>query len=266
MKTASMNSHRRCRLQLLQASTLIVLLSAASTLTAGYIQIGAGAQVQLNGGMIQAGCADMVVDGQLDIGEGTLTSLADLTLGGDLMGGNGLLSLSGQFQGGSGFQSQTGTVTLVDGCGFDESSIVGSHTFHNLDVVTQNGRLLTLPALAQQRIENHLGLAGGPGNFLLVRSSQQGSAAELDLNPAATQTISWVDVADNWATGQQLAPGAPEDFNSVDSGNLRGWFAVFLDPVAVPLGNPLFWVLLIIAFWMVAGRRLISRSQAFARD
>ena len=76
-----------------------------------------------------------------------------------------------------------------------------------------------LEAAATQTVLDALKLLGSAGNLLILRSSTPGQQAFLKLQPGGSQTIDYVDVADNGATGQTLAAGG----NSTDSGNTTNW-------------------------------------------
>jgi hypothetical protein len=58
----------------------------------------------------------------------------------------------------------------------------------------------------------------------LIRSTVDGVEAFLNLATDGTQLVDWVDVMDNHATGQRMAFGMAEWYNSIDSGNLLNWF------------------------------------------
>lgn len=169
--------------------------------------VGAGSTVSMGTGTMTLGCDDLVIQAT-----------------GTLLGEQGTISLAGDWIQNGAFTPGTSTVVFVDGCIPNQSAISGNSTFYNLFGITSLGKELDFAVGSTQTIQNFLQLTGAAGNLLLVRSSNPGVAAFLNLLPGAGQLIDYVDVQDNHAVGQPIGPGPPEDFNSVKSSNSNGWF------------------------------------------
>ena len=80
------------------------------------------------------------------------------------------------------------------------------------------------PAGQTQAVAHALAFTGAAGALVTIRSNSAGAAGNLALAGGATQTIDYVDVADNHATVQPIAPGPAASFHSVKGSNSNGWF------------------------------------------
>jgi hypothetical protein len=198
-------------------AVLVVLTGpgAATPAAAAGLSIGADSTVQLGDALLALGCDDLLI-------KPTATLQAQAST----------ISLAGNWDNRGTFGAGTGTVLFEDGCVPNLSSIAGSTTFFDLRITTSTGKTVRFEAGVTQKILDGLTLMGAPGNLLVIRSSIPGQQAFLDLAPAASQLIDYVDVADNGATGQDLAPGA----HSIDSGNTTGW--LFVTPTATATDTP----------------------------
>lgn len=226
-----------------------VALAFCALSASAQITIGVGSAVQLGAGVLRAGCLDLRVDGQLALNQGATTGLRNLGIGatGQVDGGSGRLSLSGNFDNAGVFKAGTGEVRSVDGCGIAISTFTGDTRFNRLIVQTSSGRTLALQAGSTLTVQSEFALSGVSGRPLLVRSTVPGFAASVNLLPEATQSIAYVDVADNRATGQVVGQGTPASFNSIMGPNTGGWFipAGSREVAAIPtLGE---WALLLLA-------------------
>lgn len=240
-------------------------LSIAAALPAhAQLTVGAGSAIYLGNGTLNAGCQSLGVDGRLNIDAGAATGLLHLQVGGSgqLDGGSGTISLSGDYTRAGSFTPGSGLFQSVDGCGATASRFMGDNSFARLTVSTSTGRLWQLPAGSTQSIAQALALTGAAGQLLQIRSSAAGSAANLNLAPGASQLISYVNVQDNHATGQGLAPGAAASFHSVQGSNTQHWFVATDTPGEgsaarpVPIGPLAPWLsLALLAAWGVLRRR-----------
>ena len=205
---------------------LAALLFAAAAPALAQIDVSAGSSLALGSGTLEQGCTVLNVNGTVQVDGGQWRGITHLAIGtgGTLHAGSGTLALAGQFSGGTGFVPGTGTVRIADGCDLAAAGIQTATSFHTLDVNTAQGRTLTLPAAATQAIAHRLALAGGPGALLRLRSSAPGSAAYTALLPGASQSVAYVDVADNHATAQPIAPGPAANYHSVQGSNVQRWF------------------------------------------
>lgn len=202
----------------------LALLCASSA--QAQFTIGAGSAFDLGSGSLDQGCLPLAVDGALRVQSGQWLGIADLAIGaaGSLDGGSGTLSLSGDFTRAGGFDAGSGQFRSVDGCGSVGTAFSAGNAFHRLTVSTTSGRTLSLPAGSTQTVRQALTLSGAAGNRLLIRSTAAGSEAFTHLLAGATQAIAFVDVADNHATGQAIAPGPAANYQSVQGDNVQRWF------------------------------------------
>lgn len=230
------------------ATASLLLLTgpgAARPAGAAGLSIGAGSTMQLGNALLALGCNDLHIEPT-----GTLEAQAST------------IALAGNWDNRGTFDPGTGTVRVEDGCSVPETSdIGGSNTFFALVVTTSSGKKVRFQAGATQTILDHLTLMGAPGNLLMIRSSMPGEQAFLDLAPAGSQEIDYVDVADNAASGRLLAPGSAARYHSIDSGNTTGWF--FTLAGAAPVASGIGLVGLAVGLLGVGGTALRrSRPQA----
>jgi len=255
-------------LTLLEHALAATFLIAAATPAQAQVSIGAGGSVALGGGTLAQDCTALQVDGTAQVQGGQWTGIANAAIGagGALHGGSGTLQLAGQFAGGAGFAPGTGTVRFADGCGLAGAGIGAGTSFYTLDVATAQGRTLTLPAGATQTVQHRLVLAGAAGQPLRVRSSTAGAAAFTALQPGASQSVAFVDVADNHATAQVIAPGTAAQYQSTQGGNVQQWFVAannnggYGTPTAIPtLGHGALALLsALLGAWALWRRRFIA--------
>lgn len=218
-------------LPLLPIFCLAVLLvlsgggARAGDVPTGAWVVGGGSTVRLGDGVLRLGCNDVQI-----LNAGTLA------------GERGTVQLAGSWLGEGTFVAGTGNVRFTDGCspGAPEvAALTGNNTFYLLEVITAMGKVINLEAGSVQSVQNRLILSGASGNLLRVRSAVPGQEAFFNLT--GTQSVDFVDVQDNHATGQPLAPGPAAQFNSVDSGNTVGWFVPPLFADSFESGDTLSW-------------------------
>jgi hypothetical protein len=195
---------------------LVMAIGLATRAGASGLSIGGGSTVRLGDALLALGCNDLLIQAA-----GTLQAQAST------------IRLAGRWDNRGTFDAGTGTVLFEDGCVPNLSSIGGNNTFFDLQIVTSTGQTVEFEAGTTQTVLDGLTLMGAPGDLLVIRSSVPGQRAFLDLGPGASQFIDYVDVADNAATGQLLAPGPAAKTHSIDSGNTAGWF--FVAPAAAPV-------------------------------
>jgi hypothetical protein len=207
------------------AATLLLALLATSGRAHATVTVGAGSRIDFGDTRVDFGCSDLAVGGSASVGAAQLVGIDSVVVdaGATLAGGSGSLALSGDFAVAGGFDPGTGAVAIGDGCGNTASLIGGSQRFSRLAITTTTARQLTLTAGATTHVgPGPLTLTGSAGNLLKIRSSAAGQPAFIDL--AGSQSIAYVDVADNTAIGATLAPGLPAASHSVNSGNVYNWF------------------------------------------
>jgi hypothetical protein len=230
-------------------------LGAGSVLAQGRIAVGQGAVFDSGGGRIAAGCANLLVHGQVGGRWGGLDSVR--------LGAAGALSTRSLDFGGD-WHSQTeqtvpGEVHWQPQCGRREGTLTGDHRFAQLAITGDSGVTRRLAVDSEQVIEQSLRLEGD-STPLLLRSSMPGQAARLTVASAARWQVEAVDVADIDASGgQSLAPGNPANYRSRDSGGNRNWFLAAVSlPLPVPLLGPaglvLMALLMLLAVWQRSRR------------
>ncbi len=218
-------------------------LERAALLLAAAMILGSGA-ASAAGIVVGSGSALSMGDGQLSLGCGDLT----IASGGSVAGDAGIISMGGTWSNAGSFSPGTSLVEFSDQCAPTAAQIQGSNSFYDFFGSTSTGFTLQIQSGSTQTFAHSLELQGGPGGLLTLRSSSPGSEAYFDLTPGGSQLISYVDVADNHATGQPLGPGPAALFNSVKSTNSNGWFETVTSiPTAGLLGLALLGLLLITA-------------------
>lgn len=190
------------------------------------LKVDAGTRFAFPDGGIDLGCTDLVIAGTAVGGSAVVSNIRHLIIqpGGTLHAGSATLSLGGDFSNGGSFDAGSGSVKIVDACGSGISRVSGANGFHDLSVVTSTGKQLLLPADQTQAVTHALTLEGAAGQLLQLDSSVAGTQAVLAVAPAATQQVRYVDAQDNRAGDAPIAPGTPASRQSVDGGNLSGWF------------------------------------------
>ncbi|MEH6610193.1 MAG: hypothetical protein V7696_12565 [Halioglobus sp.] len=206
---------------LLAATLLTPAFALAQTIT-----ISSGSQFSLSSGSLNAGCGDVAVAGTLSIDSGSANNLRNVAINsGTINGGSGQINLSGDWLNQGTFNAQTGTVQVTDGCGTTLSQLSGDTTFNRFVASTASGKQLQPSTGSTQTFTGGLTLSGTGPDKLLVRTSSAGATAAFILSQGASQTISGIDAQDiDSSAGETIAPGPPERFNSVDSGNNTNWF------------------------------------------
>lgn len=185
----------------------LTLTTTALDISTNTNTLTAGGTVTLNGGTLTATNGNLDVDGSVTISSGTLTAPT----------GGRTFTLSGNFTHTAGtFTQGTGTVTL-DGA---NQTITGSTTFYGLSKTVTSAATLTFDNTATQTVTNNLTLSGATGQLLSLVTDSAGNAANLTLQAGGTQSINFVDVRDNDASGGLTLIGRN---SSVNSGNNTNW-------------------------------------------
>lgn len=219
-------------------------LFTSDLLLAQGITVGAGGSIDVGSGSISLGCHDLQVNGAVQLGSGTLNGLRHLGIAGSLSGESGTISLSGDWNNAGMFDAGTGAVNINDGCGVSASTVIGTNGFYDWSVATSSGKQLNFSAGEFQYVSNAVVFNGTAGNLLRIRSSVADSPGFFQLSESGSQNVNYVDVRDNHAPmpGQFMAPGFPEEYNSVDSGGNFRWFGSYTITITVHKdfndGNP----------------------------
>ncbi len=206
---------------LFAAANCSVYLSLAASAPGAELTVGSGAAFDLGTGVLDLGCASLVVAGSFAVGNGTVDQALDVTisLGGNLDGGNGTLNITGNWDNSAGgmFNAGTGSVNFVDGCALGVAAITGSTTFSTLTLTTTTGKTYQLAAGSTQTIGAVLSISGVAGNLLNLASTSAGSEATLDLQGSAM--VDFVDAQDIHASPNPIVFGP----NSVVGTNIAGF-------------------------------------------
>lgn len=218
----------------LAASVALGLSAAGAAAAANLIQIGVGSTYQIGAGStVDTGCADVLVQGTLSIGAGKMITVRNLTVepGGVLDFVDGTLQLSGSFTNSGTFNAGSGTVQfMLDVPCSAAAGIVGSNQFNNLIFNGPGGRL-AIAAGSQQSVGGLLQLTGSAASPLAIVSATPGTLANINLLPAARQSLSALAVTDVAATGQWLALNQT---NAPGAGPAPRWFGVIEIPTLSP--------------------------------
>ncbi len=145
----------------------------------------------------------LVVDGNLNISSGTLTT----TTGPIIVGGN--WGNTGNFEAGSGLVTLNGT----------SQTITGATTFYKLSKIVSSPDTLTFSNSTTQAITNSLVLRGASGNLLSLRSSSSPTQFSITVPTGISTELAFLDVKDSNASGGKEL----HTTNSVDSGNNTNW-------------------------------------------
>jgi hypothetical protein len=207
-----------CNIPLILA---MLVLATVAQVQAGTVLVGSDAAMDSGQGQLILGCNNLEVAGEISgraIGAGNVSILSGGSLSTDL------LSFSGDWEN-AGQAEVPGSVRWLDGCEVLDAQMAGNTVFSALEIHSTDGRTVRLLANATQHVTDSLILEGAADSLLTLRSTAPGQHAGLTLAPAGSQSIAFVDVADmNSSGGQTMAPGSPDLYDSIDSGNNVNWF------------------------------------------
>lgn len=212
----------RSRTSVLLALGGTLVLASANVAALPGLVVPSGGSFSLGGGTLELPCVDFLNSG------GTVNAA-------------GLINVSGNWGNTGAFNAQGGTVHMDDDhCVPNIATITGNTSFFALRIDTDSGKQVNFQAGSTQNVGGGITLLGTSGNRLKIRSTVPGSPAFL--NVAGGQNINYVDVQDNHATGLYLAPGLPNQFNSIDRGGNSRWFLNLgpeVNPGSPPNINPI---------------------------
>ncbi|MCP3681749.1 MAG: DUF11 domain-containing protein [bacterium] len=167
------------------------------TVTAGTLDVSTngntlstadGGNITVNGGTINAAGGNVDANENIIISSGVFIA----------PGSGKSFTLEDDFtHSGGTFTHSSGTLTL-DGTG---QSLTGSTTFFGLSKVVAAADTLTFDNTATQTVVDSLTLQGADGQLLSLRSDLDNNAANLMLQANGSQSINYVDVKDNDASG-----------------------------------------------------------------
>lgn len=222
------------------------------------IAVGPGASAALGGGMVNLGCGNLEVAGNLDMGAGSIGSAANVTIQGVLQGGSGSIALGGDWVNSGAFIAGDSQVTLGDDCSDGTSTVAGDTTFHDLSVLSQSGHQVSWEQGSTTGVLGSLVLRGAAGKLLGLMSAVPGQPWFLILAAGGSQDVAYVSVSDSHASlpGQYMAPGLPDAFDSRDDGNNFRWF---LDSHSFPVPVLNVWGLVLLAALILTS--VLSRAR-----
>ena len=200
---------------------------------AASINVGSGSHVDFGSTTISSNGLSLHNHGQIEFGNSSLqfSNLSNQSSA-VINAANSVLYITENWLNNGIFNAMTSSVQFVDGV-TGSSSISGQTTFSELNVTSTLGKNLIFESGRQQTIPQNLILNGINGNILIIFSDSAGDEALLNLEGNATQNINFVDVTDNYGVWQILAPGSPNNYNSIEGNNVRGWFGTTLQ-IPVP--------------------------------
>lgn len=214
---------------------LIVLIFAGfckNSCNAASIEIGAGSTVNFGNSVVDNPGHNLINSGTAIFANSTINLLSFSNNANALASAVGAsINITEDWNNNGEFNAGNSTVNFIDG-GSNESKISGETRFNILNVASSSGKILEFQADRQQIVMQHLQLTGVNGDLLTIVSDTPDSKAMLALSLSASQLIDYVNVTDNYGTGQIIAPGSPESHNSVQGSNVRGWFGT---PLAFPV-------------------------------
>jgi hypothetical protein len=236
------------------ACALALALGASPARPAG-LSVEGGATVSPGTGTLDLGCTDLAVSGTFAGGSGLVAEARDVAIkpGGTLDGGSATFRVAGDWTNSGLFASGTSGVEFVDGCGRTSATISGPNGFFDFTMSTSEGKLYAFQASSIQKVDGALTLEGAPGKRLQIRSTLDGTVAALETH--GSQSVSFVDVKDNQAVGNQIYYGP----DSSSLGNTPGW--VFLG-IPVPALGP--WALVLLTASLTTASALVLRRRASA--
>jgi len=135
--------------------------------------------------------------------------------------GNYPIALAGNFinkMGTGALLARRGTVTLTGG----SQTLSGSTIFNNLTKNVTSAATLTFDHAGTQTVSGALLLSGAAENLLSLRSTVSAVGARLKLL-GSTQSLSYLDVKDNDASGGQTLLCSSKNSGCVSNGNTLNW-------------------------------------------
>lgn len=171
-----------------------LIASAAQAQVAG-IHVPAGGQVQLAGGELRVGCADLSVAGVFNAGSGRVGILDSLLVdpGGQFALGSATLGMGGDLLNAGTFSAGTGRAELGDDCAAS-SRIVGVDGFHALSIQSSLGKRFLLVAGRTLQINAALQVSGVDGQNVRVESDPIAEPSYVRLAAGAALALDHVNL------------------------------------------------------------------------
>lgn len=225
------------------------------------VTVGTGTQFSLGGGSLSAGCGDLTVRGQFNLGSGSANTITNVSINpGTIDGGSGSIGLSGNWSNAGTFIPGSSTVALNEDCGTGDSVISGDTQFSGLSATTASGKRVRFDSASAQTVTSSLSLTGTAADRLRVESTSPGTQAVLTLQSGASQVIDGVRVQDmDSSAGETIAPNLPGVFDSVDAGNNSNWFVAVMQQIREIPVLPAYLLALLAALVLGLGSRAAAR-------
>lgn len=241
---------------------LLVLIGCALFFAGGSpsihaaITVGNGGSISLGDGRLALAETDLTVNGTFDVGSGDVVDAGNVIINGMLSGGTGSLTALGDWVNAGNFLAGSGRVHLDDQSA-SSANMVGDSTFYELALTSNAGGEFVLQSGSIQRVSTLLTILGVNGVPVQIRSSLPPQIAQMFLESGGGQAIEFVGISDVHATGEPLAP---DQTNQGGTGNDLGWFGRGFEPLIVPTLS--FAGLLLLAL-MLAGVVVLRRGSFF---
>ncbi|MFK8012568.1 MAG: hypothetical protein AB8B80_11040 [Marinicellaceae bacterium] len=240
---------------------LSLFLFHASLSYASEIIIGQGNTVDLGDTDLQSEDLIIINQGLLNWGNGQhqISDFINQTSG-ISSAQNSFISLSQDWHNGGTFIAGSGTVSFNDLKPI--SRISGFTNFNELIATTASDKTLQFKEGTRQNIQNNIVLRGSSGNLLKITSSSETQEAYLGLNENASQSVDFINVANNHSVLQMLSPGQADISNSVQGPNVRGWFLTgfaFVIPTLSQLS-----VLILILITLLIAKNSIKKASSIS--
>ena len=141
-------------------TSLLLTMVLALTLRCipGYcagISVGDGASFNVGNATIELNCLDLETAGQFVLGTGSVNgvNLVSIEGTGELNGDAGTLRFSGDWWNAGAFNPAQSSINVQDGCGVNESMMLGDTGFYNFSATTSTGKTLSIEAGSLQTFQ-----------------------------------------------------------------------------------------------------------------
>ncbi len=248
-------------MRMTSAPVLAVVGALCAAPVLAQMDIGAGSTLDLGTGTLDLGCVDLGIAGTMHLSQGGISGIRSVSIqsAGQLGADAGSLAWSGDWTDGGQFVAGSSTASSVDGCGTTSSTFNAGESFYSLSLQSAQGREVLFTTGLTTNVAANFSAIGVAGQPLRIRSTLPGGAATLALAPAATQSVFAVDVADNHASPQPIAPGPASNYSSIKESDSDGWFESAA-VAAIPALSTTGLILIAAGLVLVALRQLASRS------
>lgn len=231
-----------------------------STCVYADLVVPSGGSYTLAGGSTDLACTDLVVAGALSVDSGSIRGIRNVNIqaGGSVTVTTGSLSLSGDWSNAGTFTAGSGAVSFVDlaGCAPAGGTVSGNTNFASLSFVSATGKTYRIASGSSQTITQNLLIQGAPGLPLVLRGSNAGQAAFLNL--FGSQSISNFGAADLSAGANWIAP---DQTNAITGAITPRIFGDPLAPIPAMPANGLALLVLLLGAFAAKYLRVATRTE-----